>query len=436
MRPRAQPTIVIVSHFCPFPTVHGNRSRLVSLLKWLQGRGFCITYILEPLDVDNSVGLASLRELVDRLEVVRAPHLRGGVATSIIGSCARLARALLPGSVANALRDVVRRARHHKANVTATCGTGDTAGDGQIDRWCWSDTCQSVRRAVRRDRPVAVITEYALLSKCLEGLPRTILKVIDTVEVFFRNRERFQVEGLAAPFVCTPTSELAALNRADLLVAIQKNDAQALKDLLPGKPVITVPHTYPQGRPRGDSPETGTVLYVGSSNPFNIHGLQQFLTHAWPRILERVPNASLRVVGSLPPRLGAEHRQLLYVGQVSDDHLLGEYQRAHVVINPQVAGTGLKIKCVEALSAGCPLVTNQAGADGLEEGVGTAFLMAKDWSEFSAGVVTILTDDMLRRRLETASRQFGARMFSEEATFSELERALRQHLTSLTNEAS
>jgi glycosyltransferase involved in cell wall biosynthesis len=121
---------------------------------------------------------------------------------------------------------------------------------------------------------------------------------------------------------------------------------------------------------------------------------------------------------------------------VSDDHLLGEYQRAHVVINPQIAGTGLKIKCVEALSAGCPLVTGEAGADGLEEGVGTAFLMAKDSGEFSAGVVRILTDDMLRRSLETEAGKFAARMFSEEATFSELERALRQHLASSTSEAS
>jgi glycosyltransferase involved in cell wall biosynthesis len=277
---------------------------------------------------------------------------------------------------------------------------------------------------VKTDRPVAVFTEYALLSKCLDALPDSILKVVDTVEVFFRNEARFQVAGLSAPYVCTPASEMAALQRADLLVAIQKNDAQALRDLFPGRPVITVPHTYPQGRPRAASPQPGTVLYVGSSNPFNVHGLQQFLAHAWEHILERVPDASLRVVGSVPPVPAVEDRRVVHVGRVSDDQLLVEYQTAHVVINPQVAGTGLKIKCVEALSAGCPLVTNPAGADGLEEGVGTAFLLAKDWQEFSADVVKLLTDSGLRQRLEGEARRFAARMFSEEATFSELERAL------------
>src|SRR5262245_54905223 len=46
------------------------------------------------------------------------------------------------------------------------------------------------------------------------------------------------------------------------------------------------------------------------------------------------------------------------------DDLRNECRTARVAINPQVAGTGLKIKCVEALTAGCAIVMNQAGADG------------------------------------------------------------------------
>jgi len=88
-----------------------------------------------------------------------------------------------------------------------------------------------VQHAVRRDHPIAVISEYALLSKCLEDVGASTMKVIDTVEVFFRNRERFHVEGLAAPFVCTLESEMTAMDRADVLIAIHKNDAEALKEL-------------------------------------------------------------------------------------------------------------------------------------------------------------------------------------------------------------
>jgi glycosyltransferase involved in cell wall biosynthesis len=115
---------------------------------------------------------------------------------------------------------------------------------------------------------------------------------------------------------------------------------------------------------------------------------------------------------------------VVYLGRVSDEVLAREYQTAHVVINPQVAGTGLKIKCVEALSAGCPVVMNQAGADGLEEGVGTAFLMAMNWQDFSNHVVTILTDEVTRLALEVEARRFAARMFTADRVFSELAQVL------------
>jgi len=281
-----------------------------------------------------------------------------------------------------------------------------------------------VERAVRRERPVAVLAEYALLSRCFESVPPSVLKIIDTVEVFFRNRERFETAGLTAPVICSPESEMAALGRADLLIAIQRNDAQALRERFPGTRVITVPHSYRQIPRRPGGPERGSVLYVGSSNPFNAHGLREFIAHAWPSIVDQVPGATLRVVGSVLAGNHASTTRTLYVGRVSDADLAREYQAAHVVINPQLAGTGLKIKCVEALSVGCPLVMNRAGADGIEEGEGWAFLMAGDWRQFSDHVVSILTDDRLRLELESGARALADKLFSPAFTFSELAEAL------------
>jgi len=76
---------------------------------------------------------------------------------------------------------------------------------------------------------------------------------------------------------------------------------------------------------------------VGSSNPFNVHGLRQFVIQAWPRISREVPHARLRIVGSCPRVEGVEDERLVYVGRVSDEELTSEYRRAHAVINPQVA---------------------------------------------------------------------------------------------------
>jgi glycosyltransferase involved in cell wall biosynthesis len=304
------------------------------------------------------------------------------------------------------------------------CASGDIGGAGHIDAWCWSATCRAVERAVRRDRPLAVLAEYALLTKSFERVPRSVLKVIDTVEVFFTNPERFDIPGLAAPKVCSPASELLALARADVLIAIHRNDASQLSSLFPRARIITVPHAYPQYPRRPEGPDRGSVLYVGSSNPFNVHGLREFLAHAWPSILARAPSATLRVVGSVPAAICADADRVLHIGRVADAVLAREYQTAHVVVNPQIAGTGLKIKCVEALSAGCPLVVNRAGADGLEEGEGAAFLVSTTWPQFADHVVALLTNDQERLELEARARAFANRLFSSDAAFAQLQSAL------------
>src|SRR5262245_55806357 len=72
MSSRTRATIVIVSHFCPFPVLHGNGRRLVAMLRWLRSNGYCVTYVLQALEVDKS-GIPMLAAAVDRLKIVPAP---------------------------------------------------------------------------------------------------------------------------------------------------------------------------------------------------------------------------------------------------------------------------------------------------------------------------------------------------------------------------
>jgi glycosyltransferase involved in cell wall biosynthesis len=423
-----RPTVILISHFCPYPAIHGNRRRLVSWLAWLRAQGFRVRYIFQVLDLEEDSALRDLADAVDRLDVIRSPFQGRHLGLSVRRVAGTMVRRLLPKASADVLRRLFDRSPSSGPRGTREWATRELAEDPHIDRWCWPATHEIVRRAIDEEHPVAVITEYALLSRCLEDVPAPTLKIIDTTEVFFRNTDRFRVEGLDAPFICTPESEKMALGRADVIVAIQKNDAAALRELFPHKRVITVGHTYPRADWRSRKPESGLVLYVGSSNPFNVHGLRYFLTQAWPQILAAAPQTRLRIVGSCPRVEAAEDTRVSYVGRVSDERLVQEYRQARVVINPQVAGTGLKIKCVEALSAGCPLVVNSAGADGLEDHAGQAFLLAMDWTEFAQHVLRLLTDDALAERLQVEATQLAEEMFSERATFSELALVLKPPL--------
>ena len=122
-----------MSHMCPFPPVHGNRARFLALLEWLRDNDFAVTFILQPLDVEDGQGLDQLAELVDRLEVV-APQPR--TLTTLMKRSARsIIQSILPGRL-------VARPRP-RAN---------TAGeDRHIDDWCWPATRAAVRRAIASD---------------------------------------------------------------------------------------------------------------------------------------------------------------------------------------------------------------------------------------------------------------------------------------------
>ena len=100
--------ILVVSHLCPFPAIHGNRSRLIALLTWLKSKGFRVSYILQPLDVDEAVGLQKLRALVDRLEIVRRPSDGGRIKILLSDAYRRFEKKFLPGRIAGWLRNAFR----------------------------------------------------------------------------------------------------------------------------------------------------------------------------------------------------------------------------------------------------------------------------------------------------------------------------------------
>jgi glycosyltransferase involved in cell wall biosynthesis len=289
---------------------------------------------------------------------------------------------------------------------------------------CWRTTRRAARRALRRHRPVIAISEYAHFADCLRDAG-TALKVIDTVEVFQRDRDTRQELGFKVPI--SAAREVRALNRADVVVAIQPNDAAVLRQLAPRVRVVTVGLASTLAVHR-EEPTPGSILYVASSNPYNRQGLNMLLNQAWPSIVGARPDARLHVVGGVATPGQPTPSGVTIHGYVADDVLADLYATASVVVNPQVAGTGLKTKCVEALSAGCAVVTNRAGADGLEDGAGWAFLVAENWEQFTAHVVRLLGDAPYRRQLESGAVEFARRRFDPTRLFDELDALLMARL--------
>jgi glycosyltransferase involved in cell wall biosynthesis len=153
--------------------------------------------------------------------------------------------------------------------------------------------------------------------------------------------------------------------------------------------------------------------------PHNDDGLRSFLTDVWPLVLADRPHARLRVVGREPREwltdVVARHADTVTLeGFVSD--LTGIFGRAAALVNPLRFGSGIKLKIVEALGAGLPVISTSIGADGVWSGPDSGVLVADDHAQM-ADLLVQLADRDKNVQLSSAAREHFVSRYSRKAVF-------------------
>ena len=85
--------------------------------------------------------------------------------------------------------------------------------------------------------------------------------------------------------------------------------------------------------------------------------------------------------------------------------------RSWVSIVPLRVGGGTRLKILEAMALGTPVVATRKGAEGLRVEHGKDILLAKDAGSFARKVVALLNDTALRHRLAVGGRQTVERIY-------------------------
>jgi hypothetical protein len=242
----------------------------------------------------------------------------------------------------------------------------------------------------KRFEPQIVLAEYIFMTRAFPLLRPDLRKVIDTIDVFSSKAEKVEDYGIDESYTMASSEEARLLNRADLLIAIQPEEGAALHALAPAVPVIHVGVDFdvPDAPPRATAP---VVLLIASDNKINVKALGDFLCFAWPLVRREIPGAELRVIGSVGVSAEPWSPDIRILGHVDD--LTTAYAQARVVINPAVAGTGLKIKTVEAVSHLRPIVTWPSGVEGISLPARAMCHVATDWFDFAQRLVGLLRHD-------------------------------------------
>lgn len=367
--------LLCISHVLPYPPRAGNEQRIHRLLRWLAGEGWDVLVVLCPAHVPSPQQLDDLTSAYPSLVVCLSDgtvlhHLPDrGLRLEVLRGRPIALDALWPAPPA-----------HEPAAARLHALEGGFCPDALV-RLVW--------HLDRTWRPDVVLAEYAFMTRPFPLLRPEVLKVVDTIDVFSSKAAKVERHGVTDGYGLSQTEEAGLLGRADVLIGIQPDESEMLAALVPGASVVTVGLDLPVAEVGLPTSEEPSVLLVGSDNPMNVRGLHDFVEHAWPLVRAEVPAATLRVVGRVGGSVDRSPDGVELLGVVDD--LDAEYRRARVAINPAVAGTGLKVKTIEALSHLRPIVAWPAGVDGLDSTSRSLCRVARDWADFAGHVVDLAT---------------------------------------------
>jgi len=174
--------------------------------------------------------------------------------------------------------------------------------------------------------------------------------------------------------------------------------------------------------------DAGTVInYFGTlSWQPNIDGLVRLLTEVFPLVRERLPEARFLLAGRDAPsslqKLARRTRGVEFLGGVEDAGPL--YRRARVLVEATTTGGGTKLKVLNALARGLPVVASPEAAEGLDVSDGENILIARGDVAMAECVLRLLGDETLWQRLSTGGRSLVREQYVADVAFAALEEAL------------
>jgi glycosyltransferase involved in cell wall biosynthesis len=189
--------------------------------------------------------------------------------------------------------------------------------------------------------------------------------------------------------------ERAALRRHRHLVASSPLVADALRAAAPRAEVVCAPLSLDPdlySRAPLDGPPTAGLIGTAAWPP-TADAIRTLVEDVWPRVELEAPKTRLLIAGRGTAELG-------FTGEI--DSARDFFQGLSLLLYPVARGSGMKVKVLEAMASGVPVVTTPAGAEGIEPTDGVVVL--EEPAALASAAAELLTDEKARRERGSAAR--------------------------------
>jgi glycosyltransferase involved in cell wall biosynthesis len=166
------------------------------------------------------------------------------------------------------------------------------------------------------------------------------------------------------------------------------------------------------------------ILHVGTMYwPPNIDAVKWFIKHVYPIVRKHRSDVQFDVVGAHPPTdlitLNNNGFGVNVTGYVADPRPYE--QRAAVMVVPLLAGGGMRVKILNALAAGIPIVSTTLGYEGIDAKAGRDILVGDTPEEFAAQVLRVLNDRALGEKISSNGRKLVEKSYDYKAALRPLD---------------
>ncbi|MFO0930451.1 MAG: glycosyltransferase [Gemmataceae bacterium] len=396
--------VVLIDEELPYPATSGKRIRTLNLVQRLAAR-HQLTYVChrnaDPAELQAAE--AHFAALGVRTVVVeRAVPPRSGV-----GFYARLAANLLsrlPYSVAS----------HTSPALTAALR--QLQQTEPVDLWhCeWSPYAEAIRTLPGRRVVMAHNVESVIWQRYYETEANRLKR-------WYIGRQWRKFHAF----------ERDVLSTADLTVAVSTIDAERFRTDLSVPRVAVVDNGVDTRyfHPSDTERDPATLLFLGSLDwrP-NLDAVQQLFGTIFPAVRAQVPEARLLLVGRNPPewvrKAASETAGVELHASVPDVRPF--LQRSTLMVVPLRIGGGSRLKILESLSAGLPVVSTRVGAEGLHLQPGQHLDVVDDVAGMADAVTAALADPLRTREQAFAGREQVLALYDWDVLAERLDRLWRR----------
>jgi glycosyltransferase involved in cell wall biosynthesis len=159
------------------------------------------------------------------------------------------------------------------------------------------------------------------------------------------------------------------------------------------------------------------IIYIASENPHNKSATKWFFNNVYPKLSKDI---NICIIGKINKHIG-------YYNNVTSipftDDLQYYYLNSKIAMCPMLTGTGLKIKTVEALSYGKPVVCSTRGIDGLPNKSNNGCLISDDSIEFANHISNLLASKTLFNELSLQALEAFNNNFSKDIVYAKLDKS-------------